>query len=97
MGVPLPANEKEDLETTPSGKASTLSKQNIFTRENINNIPTMGKSLHLGMPTILITTKGVEVLLNRLKHKKAVGPDLISTSILKEFAEPIAQILSVLL
>ncbi len=55
---------------------------NKSAQEKTYNIPNMGKSLHLGMPTILVIAKGVEVLLKRLNPKKAVGPDVISIRLL---------------
>ena len=45
------------------------------------------------MPEIHITTEGTKKLLEKLNPKKAVGPDLISTTILQEYAEELAPVL----
>ena len=48
------------------------------------------------MDTMTIDTKGVESLLKELNVSKALGPDLIPTSILKEHADIIAPIITVI-
>ena len=45
------------------------------------------------MPDIKVTTEGVQKLLEHLDPKKAIGPDMIPTVILKEFADIVAPIL----
>ena len=45
------------------------------------------------MPDIIITSQGIENLLNGLKTHKASGPDAISTTILKQTSDIIAPIL----
>ncbi len=56
----------------------------------------MGTNPYPTMADMSVTTKGVEALLKRLNPQKAIGPDLISTRILKEYSEHIAFVLKVL-
>ena len=53
----------------------------------------MGPGPHPTMSDITVTTKGVEALIERLNPKKAIGPDLISTRILKEYSKHLAPVL----
>ena len=79
-------------------KAEALSQQysSVFTREKPGAVPDKGNSLYPSMPAIEVTAAGVEKLLRDLNPKKAIGPDLIPTRILKENAEEIAPILRVI-
>ncbi len=58
--------------------------------------PSMGTKSYPNMADILLTTKGVEALLKWLNPKKGIGPDLISTRVLKQYSEHIAPVLKVL-
>ncbi len=79
----------------PKDKAEALSEQykSVFTDEDLTNIPDKGHSPYATMPDITVTAKGVYELLKKLNPKKAVGPDNISTRILKENAEELAPVL----
>ena len=44
------------------------------------------------MPDIIVTSQGIENLLNGLKTHKASGPDALSATILKETSDVIAPI-----
>ena len=96
VGVPPLRNEEGKLATEPAEKASILSEQykQVFTDESTNNIPDLGQSPFRAMKQIRITNKGVEKLLSRLNPKKAIGPDMVSTRILKDFAHKIAPIIA---
>ena len=48
------------------------------------------------MPNIIVTSQGIENLLNGLKTHKASGPDALSATILKETSDIIAPIPKVL-
>ncbi len=63
--------------------------------EDVINIPSMGTNPYPNMADIMVTTKGVEALLKQLNLKKAIGQDLISTQVLKEYSEHIAPVLKV--
>ena len=56
----------------------------------IKAIKPLKKKLHLTMPDIHITQKGVENLLLNLSPNKATGPDGLSPRLLKELASQIA-------
>ena len=87
-----------ELFTTDIGKAKVLSDhfKNVFTEEN-SNIPVLDEQMKLPpMDLMTIDTKGVEILLKDLNVSKALGPDLIPTSILKEHADIIAPIITVI-
>ena len=95
MGIPPLNNDKGNLITSSAGKAEVLSNQykKVFTNEDTTKFPDLGNSPHQNMPNINITTKGVEALLNKLNHKKAIGPDQVSTRILRNYSTFIAPIL----
>ncbi len=91
-----------ELATTGKAKADVLSHhchqyETIFTKvskEDTNHMPTMGDSPYISMPDIVIVVAGVEKLLKNLNPKKAIGPDLLSTRMLKENADLLAPILT---
>ena len=96
VGVPPLGNSRGSLITDAEGKAKVLSNQyqKVFTTENMRNIPTLPTGQHPTMRKIKISTKGVTSLLKKLNPNKAIGPDLVSTRILKEYAEILAPALS---
>ena len=83
------------LETTSKGKAGVLNAQytNVFQDEDEASIPDLGPSPCPSMPTIKVTENGVKKLLHNLNPKKAVGPDKVPTSILRDYADEVAPIL----
>ena len=68
----------------------------VFTQETSGDIPTPSGTPYLDMDNIEIQEQGVEKLLKNLNPKKATGPDNIPARILKDFAAPRAQILSII-
>ena len=54
----------------------------------------MGYSLYPTSGPITISTPGVVKLLKSLNYRKAVGPDLVPTAMLKEYAEILGPILA---
>ena len=80
------------MESTNKGKAGVLNAQysSVYTDENLDSIPEMGNSPFSGMPHIKVTTKGVLNLLRKLNPKKAIGPDLVPTRILRDYADDFA-------
>ena len=78
-------------------KANILNRQyeSVFTHEDGSNIPVPDGTPYPAMPEIEITTEGVLKLLRKVNPSKASGPDKIPARILKEFAEDLAQILTI--
>ena len=95
IGIPALRDRNGKTVTNAKDKAQALSEQykKVFTTEDLNNIPSINHQ-HPGMKDINITEKGVTSLLKKLNIKKAIGPDLISTRILKDYAEIIAPALT---
>jgi hypothetical protein len=58
--------------------------QSVFTTESIDNIPNKGLSPHPVIPSLTITTPGIQKLLNNISPHKATGPDNIIGRILKD-------------
>ena len=85
--APLKDNGK--IHSDPLDKANILNRQyeSVFTREDTRDIPPMTGRPYPAMPEIEISTAGVNKLLRNLNPKKASGPDLISTRILKDLNE----------
>ncbi len=79
-------------------KAEILNNQfqYVYTKENLNpdEMPDKGPSPYSGMPDITITEKGVRKLLSNIIPHKATGPDGIPARFLKEFAQEITPILT---
>ena len=76
-------------------KAETLNNQfcSIFTEEDLSNIPDTGRNSVPDLPSLNVTTPGVEKLLQNLKVNKASGPDNIPARVLKECSSTVAPIL----
>jgi hypothetical protein len=76
-------------------KAEALNEQycSVFTKEDLSNVPDIGDGSAPDLPSITITTPGVEKLLRDLKVNKASGPDNIPARVLKECSTAIAPIL----
>ena len=85
------------LESTPKGKAKILSDQyaSVFKKDDGRPLPKM-KGNFPSMKRIKVTSKGVNLLLKKLNPKKAIGPDQIPTSILKDHSELMADILQII-
>ncbi|XP_014679418.1 PREDICTED: RNA-directed DNA polymerase from mobile element jockey-like, partial [Priapulus caudatus] len=86
---------KNRLVSTTIEKTEVLADQyeSVFTTENKDNIPDMGPSRHSTMEDISITLPGVIKLLKSLDPKKAIGPDNLPTTLLKNYAEIIGPML----
>ena len=80
----------------PKSKADILNKQfsSVFTQEPHDTMPDLGENPYPTMPDITIHTGGVTKLLRNIKPHTAAGPDNISARILKETADQIAPVLS---
>ncbi len=96
VGIPALRDNNGALATDSTAKARILSDQyaKVFIDEDNTNLPDMGPSPHDDMQSIHITTEGVCKLLRKLNPKKATGPDMISTRILRDFADVLAPALT---
>merc|ERR1711867_121560 len=84
--------------TSAKEKAEALSLQysSVFTRENTASMPSKGPSPYPEMSGIIVAVAGVEKLLSSLNPKKAIGPNKVSTKILKEYAADLAPVLQII-
>ena len=64
--------------------------------EDHDNMPSMGASPYPPMAGIRVSVNWVKTLLQKLNARKAIGPDLVPTRLLKDFADDIAPILRVI-
>ena len=83
------------METSGKGKAEVLNDQysSVYSNEDLTSMPELGPSPYSAMSHINVRTKRVVSLLQKLNPKKAIGPELVPTRILKDFAEDIASML----
>ena len=81
---------------TPASKAEALNVQfsSVFTHEDHRNRPVFKNSPFPSMPEITVTTAGVKKLLERLKPRKATGPDNIPACFLQSAASELAGMLT---
>ena len=94
-----PLKHEGQTHTGHKEKASILNQQfeSVFIRETpISPDLLPEQPSHPSMEDIVITEPGVQKLLERLKVHKAAGPDQIGPRVLKELAETIAPILTVI-
>ena len=89
------------MAVTDSEKAETLNNffSSVFTRENLDNLPQMTKSLNLegiSLSEIRVTPMVVEAKLKNLDPSKAQGPDKIPAKILKELCKELSIPFSIL-
>ena len=94
MTAPLHGN----IITDSKEKANIFNShyRSVFTNEPDEVLPDKGSSPHPLMEDITITTPGILTLLQNLNIHKALGPDTISTRLLKETAEVTAPILKLI-
>ena len=68
----------------------------VFTKDTPNDIPVINDSPYPSISDISVTLNGVSKLLKSLKQYKVPGPDLIPNCLLKEAADEIAPVLTLL-
>ncbi|XP_048575386.1 uncharacterized protein LOC5499458 [Nematostella vectensis] len=97
VGVP-PLKEHGIVKTDSMSKAEILSNQfqQVFTQEDVASISSKGHGEIPMMGSISFNRDGVEKLLKTLNSKKASGPDKIPTTLLKETASEIADVVTFL-
>ena len=98
VGVSPLRTKNGKLDSTPRGKATILSDQysSVFKKDSGKPQPPTSGPRMREMPRIKVTVKGVELLLQKLNPRKAVGPDKVPTILLKEHADIMAPILQVI-
>ena len=81
-----------------STKSEILNDQflSAFTTEDTSSFPDLGTSDYPDAPEIRVHPNGVRKLLKNLKPHKATGPDDISPRFLKEMAEPLTPVLTLI-
>ena len=82
----------------PAAKANIPNEQfcSVFTAEDLTNMPDLGDSPYPDMPDIIVTTNGVQKLLEKLNLRKAAGPDNTSCRLLGTVARELAPALAYL-
>ena len=70
--------------------------KSVFTKEDLDNIPSPGPTPYPDVPPTVFTISGILKLLNNVNPKKANGPYLMPCRILKEAATEIAPFLQFL-
>ena len=70
--------------------------QSVYTREDTSSLPDKGQSPNPSMTNITVTCNGIFKLLKNLKSSKSTGPDSIPAFILKEAAQELAPILTLI-
>ncbi len=75
--------------TSAEDRAEALSYQyeSAFKDEDNTSIPDKGCHHNLAMEQIVITVPKVVKLLQSINPKKAIGPDLVPSSIFKDYAQ----------
>ena len=95
-GVSPLRNHDGIIHSDPTTKANILNHQfeSVFTKEDLSNIPSKGRSPFDDMPFIQVTSPGVEKLLHNLCPHKANDPDSIPARLLKELSNELARALT---
>ena len=80
------------LATKAEDKAEILSAQfkSVFSTKDTSTQPSINMPVVQTMPSIHISTRGVELLLQHIQPHKASGPDMISARVMKECASSVA-------
>ena len=93
-----PLRKEGILHSDPVNKANILNDQfvSVFTQEDMHNIPDKGDSPYPDLPEITIHPDGVRKLLQNINPHKATGPDNIPGQLLKEVAQEVTPILSLI-
>ena len=86
------------IHSDPNMKANIMNETftSVFTKEDLENLPSKGPSPHPKVPPIEIHTSGITALLKKLNPHKATGPDNIPARFLKETADELSPALQLL-
>ena len=94
-----PLINKEGYLHSDSTKKAEIPKQqlqSVYTKEDTDNIPDKGPSPFSSIDNIIINPNGVKELFKDLPSFKSSGHDRISTFILRDAAEELSPILSLI-
>jgi hypothetical protein len=80
--------------TLAADKAQALNHQfcSVFTKENMEDFPSLNSKQVPGIDPLIITTNGVQKLLEKIKPKKATGPDQVPARVLKNCSASLAPV-----
>ncbi|XP_072039087.1 uncharacterized protein [Amphiura filiformis] len=97
MGV-APLKEGGFLHSDPKTKAAILNRQftSVFSVDDGSTVPDLDHKQHPSMDSITVDRNGVTKLLRNLKPFSASGPNGIPTKLLKETAEEISPVVTLL-
>ena len=95
IGV-APLKRKGNLFSEGNEKAQILVEQfySVFSKKENRTLPNLPKCNKFDLPSLNITTPGIEKLLKKINVSKSVRPDNISNAILKNCASQLAPGLS---
>ena len=95
VGIPPLQGKNYKLKSTSKGKAQILNAQcaSVFQDKGKSELPDLGNSPYPSVPKMDISVESVKKLLLRLNPKEAVGPDMVPTRILRDYADDITPIL----
>ena len=98
--APLLENQMDhsSMKFDDQSKVEILSKQysSVFTKEDMNNIPTIEDRSNKLIKDLVITVEMVTKALHEINPNKSCGPDLIHPRLLIELADQIAEPITVL-
>ena len=90
--MPSLKGRNDILETISKGKAQIQNDQYSGVFIDLGSIPDLGESPYPGMTNIRVSVNGVLKMLKGLKVNKAIGPGMVPTRLLRDFADDIASI-----
>jgi len=93
-----PLLERGKLYQDSEGKAQVLNRQfsSVFTREDLSSVPRLFGPNYPNIGPLCITDSGIIKLLKALKVNKAAGPDSIACRVLREVADELGPVLTLL-
>ena len=97
MGINMLHNQYNTVVSDSLGKADLLNDYffSIFTKEDTSVMPSLDPTLLTpSMGKVIVTSNGIQKLLNALNVNKAGGPDKLPTRILKELSQEMAPLLA---
>ena len=97
LGV-APLKDGNIIYCDPILKASILNRQftSVFTDDTKASLPDLGHSPYPSMEDVTVSCEGVIKLLKNLKPHKTAGPDDIPLILLKEAADEVAPVITLL-
>ena len=93
-----PLKENGKMHADSRDKTNILNRQyeSVYTHEDTSSVPKPSGEPYNPMEEITVTEEGVRKLLQKLNPHKASGPDLIPARILKDMADEISPLLTII-